>query len=210
MKKLKPLICVCLLSSMLMAAQALSPGISRLITFYGVPESAVSLSITLPYLISIPFTLLAGRLTERFPLKGLLMTGAAIICVTGLLPCIITNFTAILIVRACMGIGLGLLFTLTPSMAPEYYPEGQLRRPDYRNAVRLGRFRRFCIQYSERIPGTGENAEYIFVYFCACCLQSWYGSCCRQSLLLDAKKKRRSAPASLPAACSPHSLLSCF
>ena len=127
MKKLKPLICVCLLSSMLMAAQALSPGISRLITFYGVPESAVSLSITLPYLISIPFTLLAGRLTERFPLKGLLMTGAAIICVTGLLPCIITNFTAILIVRACMGVGLGLLFTLTPSMAPEYYPEGQLR-----------------------------------------------------------------------------------
>lgn len=127
MKNIKPLICVCLLSAMLMASQALSPGIPRLIELYGVSESAVSMSITLPYLISIPFTLLAGSLARRYPLKKFLVTGAVIICVTGLLPFFITNFTAVLIIRACMGIGLGLLFTLTPSMAPEYYPEGSLR-----------------------------------------------------------------------------------
>lgn len=127
MKNLKPVICVCLLSAMLMASQALSPGVSRLIAFYNVEESKVLLSITLPYLIAIPFTLLAGRLTSKYPLKTLLMIGGVIISVTGLLPYFATSFTVVLLIRACMGIGLGLLFTLTPNMAPEYYPEGQLR-----------------------------------------------------------------------------------
>lgn len=48
MKDLKPVICVCLMSAMLMASQALSPGISQLMVLYGAGESAVSLSITLP------------------------------------------------------------------------------------------------------------------------------------------------------------------
>lgn len=127
MNRLRPVICVCLLSAMLMAPQALSPGIPQLMELYGISESAASLSITIPYLISIPFTLLAGKLARKYSLKMLLLIGAFLICITGLLPYILDNYMLILIIRGCMGIGLGLLFTLTPNMASAYYPEGRLR-----------------------------------------------------------------------------------
>lgn len=127
MKKYYPLICVCVLSAMLMAALALSPGLKELMDAYQVSESTASLAITLPYLISIPFTLLTGHLTRFFSKKMLSLCGTLIIIVTGLLPYFLSDFTAILFVRSLMGIGLGLLFTLAPSLAPDYYPEGSLR-----------------------------------------------------------------------------------
>lgn len=127
MKNVRPVICVCLMSAMLMASQALSPGISQLMVLYGAGESAVSLSITLPYLIAVPFALVAGKLAEKYPLKGLLLSGGALICITGLAPYFVTDFAVVLLMRGCMGIGLGLLFTLTPAMAPAYYPEGTMR-----------------------------------------------------------------------------------
>ena len=127
MKDLKPVICVCLMSAMLMASQALSPGISQLMVLYGAGESAVSLSITLPYLIAVPFALIAGNLAEKYSLRGLLLSGGVLICITGLGPYFVTDFAAVLLMRGCMGIGLGLLFTLTPAMAPAYYPEGAMR-----------------------------------------------------------------------------------
>lgn len=123
----KPLLCVCIISSMLMAALALSPGLRELMEAYDVSESTASLAVTLPYLISIPFTLLTGRLTLYFSKKTLSLVGTLIIAVTGLLPYLMQDFTWILIVRALMGVGLGLLFTLAPSLAPDYYPEGRMR-----------------------------------------------------------------------------------
>lgn len=127
MKNFKPIICVCLLSTMLMASQALSPGISQLMELYGARESMVSLCITLPYLTAVPFALVAGKLVEKYPLKALLLAGGGIICVTGIIPYFVTDFAVVLLMRAGMGIGLGLLFTLTPAMAPVYYPEGTFR-----------------------------------------------------------------------------------
>lgn len=112
---------------MLMAALALSPGIKMLMNTYGVDNAAATLTITLPYLVSIPFTVLTGRLTYYFSKKKLSLIGTAIIIITGLLPYWIHNFSYILIVRSLMGIGLGLLFTITPSLAADYYPEGPLR-----------------------------------------------------------------------------------
>jgi len=110
-----------------MAALAISPGLHELMASYKVSESTVSLSITLPYLVSIPFTLLAGRLSARCSKKGLSLIGLMIICITGLLPYVLRQFTAVLAVRAMMGIGLGLLFTIAPSLAPDYYEEGRMR-----------------------------------------------------------------------------------
>ena len=127
MKNIKPVLSVCLLSSLLMGAQVISPGLSQLASFYHVSESAVSLSVTLPYLVSIPFTLISGRLPEFFSLKKLLLVGASIICITGLMPYFISSYSCILFIRAFMGVGLGILFSLTPAMAPAYYPDGTLR-----------------------------------------------------------------------------------
>ena len=127
MKKLRPVFCGCVISAMLMAALALSPGIKELMDAYGVSEGTASLSITLPYLVSIPFTLLAGSLTARYSKKALTLVGMGVICLTGILPYFLADFAVILAVRACMGVGLGLLFTLAPSLAPDYYPEGRLR-----------------------------------------------------------------------------------
>ncbi len=112
---------------MLMAALAVSPGIAAFIDSYGVSESTAMLSITLPYLVSIPFTLLASRLARRFSKKSLVLFGTGIIFLTGIVPYFLANFRYILIVRSLMGIGLGILFTITPSLAPEYYPEGRMR-----------------------------------------------------------------------------------
>ena len=127
MKNWQPLVSICMLSVMLMAALAMSPGIADFISEYGVSETVANLSITLPYLISIPFTLLAGRLTASFSKKVLSLAGTLIICFTGILPYFLRDFTAILIVRALMGVGLGLLFTIVPSLAPDYYPAGSTR-----------------------------------------------------------------------------------
>ena len=73
MKKFDPLISVCASSAMLMAALAVSPGIAAFIDTYGVSESTAMLSITLTYLVSIPFTLLASRLSRRFSKKSLVL-----------------------------------------------------------------------------------------------------------------------------------------
>src|SRR5574344_274595 len=106
MKKLRPVFCVCVISAMLMAALALSPGIKELMDAYGVSEGTASLSITLPYLVSIPFTLLAGSLTARYSKKALTLVGMGVICLTGILPYFLADFAVILAVRACMGVGL--------------------------------------------------------------------------------------------------------
>lgn len=112
---------------MLMAALAVSPGIASFIETYGVSESTAMLSITLPYLVSIPFTLLASRLSRRFSKKSLILFGIGIIFLTGVIPFFLSEFFYILLVRSLMGIGLGILFTITPSLAPDYYPEGRMR-----------------------------------------------------------------------------------
>lgn len=126
MKNYKPVICVCIISSMLMAALALSPGLKELMAAYQISESAASLAITLPYLISIPFTLLTGYLTNCFSKKSLSLLGIMIVIVTGVLPYFLEEFAMILVARAIMGAGLGLLFTLAPSLGPDYYPEGHM------------------------------------------------------------------------------------
>ncbi len=127
MKDWRPLFSVCILSSMLMAAFAVTPGIAAFITTYQVSESVATLSVTLPYLVSIPFALLAGALSTRIAKKSLCLFSCAIICLTGIAPYFFSSFIGIIIVRACMGIGLGILFTIVPSLAPDYYPKGNMR-----------------------------------------------------------------------------------
>lgn len=127
MKKYCPTLCICLLSAMLMAALAVSPGTKELMAEYSITESDAALLISLPYMVSIPFTLLAGRLTTRYSKKLLSITGGSIICITGLLPYVLNSFPVIAVIRACTGIGLGLLFTIAPSLAADYYPAGRLQ-----------------------------------------------------------------------------------
>lgn len=127
MKKYFPMLSVCIMSAMLMAALAVSPGIAAFISAYGISESLAMWSITLPYLVSIPFALAAGALSARFSKKAMVLAATAIIFFTGVIPYFLHSFAAVLAVRSLMGVGLGLLFTLAPSLAPDYYPPGTLR-----------------------------------------------------------------------------------
>jgi MFS family permease len=80
------------------------------------------LIVTLPSLAMIIFSTISGKLADFISKKTLLITGLVLYIVGGAAPAFFSpNITSILVMRAVMGIGAGLVLPLVQGLIAEFY-----------------------------------------------------------------------------------------
>ncbi|MBN1317391.1 MAG: MFS transporter [Anaerolineales bacterium] len=95
-------------------ASVVNPALQGLAkTYSDVPFSTVLLVATLPTLMYIPFSIIAGVVAgSKIKYRTLSLVGAILWLVGGLAPLVFQDFTAILVARVVFGIGLGTVSPL--------------------------------------------------------------------------------------------------
>lgn len=128
--KTQPLMLVAICAAFVMqgSTSILSPGINSVAeAFPNIPLPTVMSIGTLPSLFVIIMSLISGRLAgDKVKYKTLVLAGLLFITVAGILPAFLTNFTGILICRAFLGIGVGIIYPLAPVLVVRLY-EGNAR-----------------------------------------------------------------------------------
>ncbi|HCP00361.1 MAG: hypothetical protein CL573_09125 [Alphaproteobacteria bacterium] len=84
--------------------------------------------------VSIPTLLIAlsgpiiGGIADRIGRRPILLFGIVLYALAGALPYLLDNLAAILASRAALGLGMGILFTLPPTLLADYYENIPRRR----------------------------------------------------------------------------------
>ncbi|MDK2935624.1 MAG: hypothetical protein PWP16_21 [Eubacteriaceae bacterium] len=97
-----------------MAVGTITPAIASIAAaFPEVPFTTLLLVSTLPTLLSVPATLVSGRIAGiKVKYKTLLLVGMILFLISGMSPYFIDNFTTILLFRAIFGISIGIMAPL--------------------------------------------------------------------------------------------------
>lgn len=90
-------------------------------SFPQVGETSIQALITLPSLLSIPFFFVGGLLSRRISTKHMLCIGITVLSAGGLIPVVLSDFTWILVCRALMGMGLGLVSPFSQSLISDNF-----------------------------------------------------------------------------------------
>lgn len=105
-----------------MASTAITPGMAGISQYFPeVPPALSQMLLSLPALCVVPFALFSGTIVTILPKKTLLLMGVVLIGAGGLAPVLLSDFTLILIMRAVLGIGVGLIMPLAPSVLTDYF-----------------------------------------------------------------------------------------
>lgn len=120
-KTLKPaILSISLLT--LMASAAVSPALAELRkAFPDVGQTTIKLILTLPSLMVIPFSLLSGWLAVRMNKKTLALIGLVIYACAGVGGGLAQNFRQLLVMRAILGIGLGIIMPLSTTFIMDFF-----------------------------------------------------------------------------------------
>lgn len=111
----------------IMAAAAVSPALAKIkAAFPDVGRTVIKLTLTLPALLIIPFSLISGWLVAKWTPRKVLITGLIIFCVGGIGGGFTSTITQLLIFRAILGIGVGLIMPLSTSLIADFF-EGEER-----------------------------------------------------------------------------------
>lgn len=96
--------------------------------FSGIAPNVLIMVLTLPFMVNMVFSVLAGPLSKIIGKKPTTLLGVAIIVVAGIVALIggKTNFTYLLVAAALFGIGQGILSTLSMALPADYF-EGEER-----------------------------------------------------------------------------------
>jgi MFS family permease len=105
-----------------MASAAISPALAKIAqAFPGTDPTLIKLVLTLPSLLIIPFSLLAGWLATRMKRKHILVVGLIIYFIGGVGGGLAQNITQLLVIRGLFGIGVGLIIPLSISLIADFY-----------------------------------------------------------------------------------------
>lgn len=119
---LKIKIAIMALSTLQMASTAITPGMAGISQqFPGVSPALTQMLLSLPALCVVPFALFSGTIVTILPKKTLLLIGVILVGAGGLAPMFLNDFTLILIMRAVLGIGVGLIMPIAPSVLTDYF-----------------------------------------------------------------------------------------
>lgn len=125
-KLLKPAILSLSFLSVLSGA-AVSPALGEIqLAFPSASELAIQMILTLPPLLVIPVSILTGRLTLRFRRRQLLAVGLVLYILGGLSGGFANSMLVLLVTRALLGIGNGIVAPLSLSLIADFY-EGEER-----------------------------------------------------------------------------------
>lgn len=125
-KMLKPtILSVSLLT--IMASAAISPALPKIAqAFPDIDKTFIRLILTLPSLIVIPFSLISGGLVAKFSKKAVLLAGLIIYMIGGAGGGLAQNVPQLLIMRAILGVGVGLIMPLSTALIFDFF-EGDAR-----------------------------------------------------------------------------------
>lgn len=120
-----------------MTCSAVSPALSNISNaFPNASINAIKLIVTLPALITIPVSLLSDKLTKWINKKQILMLGILIYLIGGLGAAFSNSIEVILINRATIGVGLGLIMPLAQSLIGDFYTGNErMKLTGYANAI---------------------------------------------------------------------------
>ena len=89
--------------------------------FPNLDQTAITNLISVPCLVVIPVTLIAGKLMDFIAKKTLVITGILLFILGGVLPAFVTDFSTILVLRGVFGVGIGLIQVLCSALVAENY-----------------------------------------------------------------------------------------
>jgi MFS family permease len=109
-----------------MAGAVVSPALANISTaFPSASSNLIKMILTLPALFIIVFSLLSGKLTSIFSKKQILITGLLIYIVGGVGPVFINNLSLLLVFRAILGLGCGLIMPISQSLIVDFFPSDE-------------------------------------------------------------------------------------
>lgn len=114
-----------------MAGAAVAPALGVIAkAFPGASQLAVQLIISMPSLFIFLTNLIFPRLSAKFGSKTLVLAGLILYTVGGVAAGLFSNIVLLLIMRALVGIGVGIIMPLSTGLSPTIIP----RRPS-RNSL---------------------------------------------------------------------------
>ena len=105
-----------------MAVTALAPALGRIQdSFPHATQLQLQMLLNFPALFIIPFSLLSGQLSLRFKKRHILFAGLIIFSISGVASAFVTSFSVFLVLRAFLGLGLGLVTPLSFSLIADLF-----------------------------------------------------------------------------------------
>lgn len=123
MKKRKITIAVICMSTLLLSFTLIIPLLAEISkSFPNATVTQVQLIYTIPSMISIPAMLLSGKLVSWFSKKSMVLLGMIMTVFSGLLPILFhSSLIFLYLVSALIGIGLGVIATLSSNIVSDYF-----------------------------------------------------------------------------------------
>lgn len=106
----------------IMSGAAISPALGNIaLAFPEANETTIKLLLTVPSVMIIPFIYVSSYLTRRYSKKHILFVGMFFYFIGGLGGGLMSSIEMILVCRAILGIGVGLLMPISTSLVADFF-----------------------------------------------------------------------------------------
>ncbi|MDD7795404.1 MFS transporter [Clostridium sp. 'White wine YQ'] len=106
----------------IMAATAVAPILGSIgDTFVNTNPTLIKMILTIPAIMTIPVSLLSGRLASTLKKRHILIVGILFYWLGGFLPYFSNNIYTLLFYRAFLGVGVGLILPLSTSIIADFF-----------------------------------------------------------------------------------------
>lgn len=125
------------ISFITLSMSATTPALADIaIAFPNAPQTAVALLATIPSLVAAPCSLLSGRIVGRYvKYRTVSIAGIAVILISGVIPTFLNSLTAIVLMRALTGVGMGFMSPIASSLTMNFLPREEAQIQLGRNAA---------------------------------------------------------------------------
>ena len=105
---------ICAMAILMMGVVGVSSSLSVIGThFTDASQNTIQSLISIPCLVILPATLISGKLMDFMPKKILGMIGIILFLIGGVIPAFMDSISAILVMRAVFGVGVGIVQSTT-------------------------------------------------------------------------------------------------
>lgn len=110
------------ISLLLLAATAVSPALANIsAAFPGVSAQTIMLLVALPSMTMVLASLAFGKLSEYLSRRGLFQMGMVLFLTGGISPYFMNDLSLILVMRAVLGLSLGIIFPLSIVLISDFF-----------------------------------------------------------------------------------------
>ena len=160
-RKIDSIIALCAMSFITLASSATSPALSTIAgSFPEASSEAIASIATLSSLTAVPFTILSGLVVgKKIRFRAMALLGLIITTIGGFMPYFATSITQVLVGRAVLGLGTGLLGPIVSTLTLSLFEGKDVAKQFSRNmmstnlgAVIFQLAGGFLCNYSWRMP----------------------------------------------------------